>query len=138
MAINCYDFEAPVEVCVDGPVGAGDTATMRIFVAEPTSVFGAFMSVSSSPVATVPGWDGSTVEFDGFTGATTGGGCDVVSSKLTVTLTGTDEVEVTIEIIVNNCSENPQSIYNDCDGSPGPHTFTDTRIITMTGASCSE
>lgn len=126
MATNCYDLESRVTVCVDGPVGSGNMATLSVMVS--SSDFDA-----PSPIGIRNNWDGSAESFTGWASNFTGG-CDVTSSTLTVTLVGTNEVEVAIEIQVENC-DSGQNVYSAC-GDTGPHTFTDTRIVTMTGAPC--
>lgn len=131
MAINCYEFDRPVEVCVDGAVGGGDTADMRVYATS-----GGGFDIASSPIGVVSDWDGSPAVFNDIVDSSFSG-CDVIESTLTVTLVGDNEVEVTMEIRVENCP-NGGGVYNECGGSPGEHTFTDSKILPMTGASCSQ
>jgi len=127
MAINCYETSLPVEVCVDGPVGNGQTADMAVFITDWAGV------ADQGLAGSVSNWDGSTVVFSSWTYSSFGG-CNEVSGTIAVTLIGANQVQVTVEIQVNDCPSG--NIYSAC-GDAGPHTFTDTRIITMTGAACS-
>lgn len=132
MAVNCYVFEVPVEVCVNGPVGGGDTATLSVFIgSDPFTDLASSGQVGSD----VPNWDGSPQVFTGWhTGGF--GGCSTVSSTMTVTLVGDDQVEVSIEVEVDGCLDSYEGdIYSSC-GDGGSHTFTDLKIVTMTGAPC--
>lgn len=127
MATNCYEYEIPVTVCVDGPVGGGDTATLSVYLPSAATVF------FTSPAAIASNWDGSPVVFENFI-TFVDSSCDWDSSRLTVTLVGSDEVEVIIELRAFGC-HNTGGIYIAC-GDEGPHTFTDTKIVPMTGTPC--
>lgn len=132
MATNCYGFAVDIDVCVDGPLGNGSTANMQAFL----EADGGFDETPShpDPIGTQSGWDGSTVVFDDWTSGSFAG-CDVLSSELTITLVGDNQVEVIIEIRVDNCPEHATSVGEQC-GGPGPHRFIDTRLVTMGGGPC--
>lgn len=125
MGTNCFNLDAEVVVCVDGPVGGGNTANLDVFVQS-----GDFNA--DDPVGSTSNWDGSTVTYTGWLSSFDG--CSPVSSMLTVTLVSTNEVEVTIQMVVNSCST-ASDVYAAC-GDAGPHTFTDSRTVTMTGTPC--
>jgi hypothetical protein len=130
MAVNCYEYDIPIEVCVDGPVGGGDTAEMTVFLTSGGSTPVTF----DSPAGTVSDWDGSPVVFTNFVNDNIGSTCDWGPGSLTVALVGDNEVEVTIELVASNCGSTG-SIYSSC-GDDGPHTFTDTKIVPMSGVPC--
>lgn len=127
MATNCYDLGLAIELCVDGPVGGGNTATLSIFS-------NSSLVSSLGTIATVPGWGGELVSFDSW--ATGGGTCDLDSAELSVQLVGENQVRLRVEIQLSNCSDSFSGIYSGCDDLPGPHQFFQEEIVEMTGAGC--
>ncbi len=130
MATNCYPDEFPIVVCTDGPVNETTTALLTV------QLSGSHDLASSTLIGMKAGWTGAAEVFTGWANASWSG-CDVLSASVTVTLMGTNMVKVDVAVTVSNCPDNTSGdIYDTC-GGPGPHTFTDSKVVPLTiGVPC--
>ncbi len=130
MATNCYEQNFPIAVCVDGPVGNGATAELKVQTTAGSSLIPGY---SATVLGTVPGWNGAATVLTGWAVASWST-FTVTSASLTCTLVADNMVQVDVSISLAG-DGNGGDIYGDC--GQGPHTFTDSKVVPLTiGGSC--
>lgn len=126
---NNYGFNVPVDVCVDGPVSAGQTAGVEVRVlandASSSQKLGKKSGFGAMSPKTYTGWADAGTYF----------GCTIVGSTLKVILgPGDDMVTVEVTLTVKDCPGGG-GVYSSCGGS-GPHTLTGTQTLKIKPGDC--
>lgn len=140
-----YGVRTLIDLCVSGPVGDNNTATLQIRISD----VGGGQTFNGGAIVLVPDWDGRRRKVD-VTGTLNlaedysfpGANCDL-TAFLTIIPSGQGASgTLLLEFVFANCapnangvSRNGPDVFNLCGGA-GPHIVSEMSTFTLSEGSC--